>query len=65
MMDLESIRLRLQDRRLDAIRNATGLSKFTIINIRDGKQENPSYGTLKALSGYFEDQEKSATAVDG
>ena len=57
MINLEGIRNRLKDRRLDSIHRATGLSKPTIINIRDGKQENPNYETMRLLSNYFESQE--------
>jgi transcriptional regulator with XRE-family HTH domain len=61
MLNLEGIVARLKDRRLDAIQNATGLSKPTISNIRDGKQTNPEYGTMQKLSDYFESQESEAT----
>lgn len=56
MIDLNGIKRRLQDRRLDKIALATNLSKQTIINIREGRTE-PNYGSMKALSDYFEAQE--------
>jgi len=60
MIGLEGIKARLQDRRLDTIKDATGLSKTTISSIRDGKQANPNYETMRLLSEYFESQEKEA-----
>ena len=44
------------------IAEATGLSYNTITNIRDGKQNNPGYSTLKALSDYLE---PSVAAAEG
>lgn len=58
MLNLEEIVLRLKDRRLDAISNSTGLSKVTIINIREGRNTDPKYSTMQKLSNYFEEQEK-------
>jgi|TARA_R110000796_G_scaffold251057_2_gene381588 transcriptional regulator with XRE-family HTH domain len=58
MLNLEEIKLRLGDRRLDSITKATGLSKVTIINIREGRNTDPKYNTLQKLSDYFEGQEK-------
>jgi transcriptional regulator with XRE-family HTH domain len=60
MIDLEGIKARLQDRKVQAIHEATGLSKLTIAKIRDGKNDNPGYETLKALSDYFEGQEQKS-----
>jgi predicted transcriptional regulator len=58
VLNLEEIVLRLKDRRLDAISNSTGLSKVTIINIREGRNTDPKYSTMQKLSNYFEEQEK-------
>ncbi len=58
MINLSGIVERLQDRRLDKIHEATGISKATIINVRDGKSQNPDYSTMIALSDYFEAQEQ-------
>lgn len=58
MLNLEEIVLRLKDRRLDAVSNGTGLSKVTIINIREGRNTDPKYSTMQKLSNYFEEQEK-------
>tara|TARA_R110000803_G_scaffold28727_1_gene66174 strand:+ start:627 stop:818 length:192 start_codon:yes stop_codon:yes gene_type:complete len=58
MLNLEGIVARLQDRRVDVVHEATGLTKMTIINIKKGRQTNPKYETMEALSEYFESQEK-------
>lgn len=57
MLDRKDIMQRLKDRRVDKVGAVTGLSRPTIISIRDGKNANPSYSTMKKLSDYFEDQE--------
>jgi len=54
MLDLEEIRRRLADRRVDAVAQATKLHRNTISTIRDGKQENPTYYVLRRLSDYLE-----------
>ncbi len=56
MLNLDQIKAKLPDRRLDAIAQATGLHRNTIANIRDGKIENPTYYVLRKLSDYFEGQ---------
>ena len=58
MLNLETIIEKLKDRRLDAVHKATGLSKPTIMAVRDGKTTAPAYQTIKALSDYFEKREK-------
>ncbi len=51
--ELERIRSALADRRVTAVAKKTGLSRFTITAIRDGKQQNPKLSTLKALDAYL------------
>jgi transcriptional regulator with XRE-family HTH domain len=53
MMTIDEIRLALQDRRLTAIAQATGLHYNTVIAIKRGEQLNPSYDTLIRLSTYL------------
>ena len=54
MMTLEEVREKLVDRRIDMVADATGLHYGTVQEIRSGKNDNPSYKTVKALSDYFE-----------
>jgi hypothetical protein len=60
MKSLETIRILLQDRRVTAVADATGLSRPTIISIKDDPKANPSHDPVKRLSDYFEDQERAA-----
>lgn len=53
MLTLEEIRKLLQDRRPGIVAEAVGVRLATIIDVRDGNTENPSYATVKALSDYF------------
>lgn len=53
MLDLDNIVRLLKDRRLSMVSDATGLSVSAIAAIRDGRQTNPTYGTMKLLSGYL------------
>ena len=54
MLTFQQIRERLQDRRLDAVAEATGLHPNSIARIRDGKNLNPKHSTVAALSAYLE-----------
>jgi len=54
MMTLEQIAEKLQDRRLDIVAQATGIHPNTLRAIRQGRQTNPTYSVLKALSDYLE-----------
>lgn len=54
MLTFQEIRERLQDRRLDAVAEATGLHPNSIARIRDGKNNDPKHSTLAALSAYLE-----------
>lgn len=53
MLTLDEITNGLKDRRLDKVSEATGVSIASIANIRSGRQSNPTYGILKALSDYL------------
>ena len=53
MLDIDDIKAKLQDRVLSKVSASTGLSVATIADIRDGRQASPRYGTIKALSDYF------------
>ena len=54
MLTLEQIRQRLQDRRTDAVAQATGLHYNTVRDVRSNPDANPTYKVLKALSDYLE-----------
>lgn len=56
MYNLKFIREALRERRLEPIIGATGISRTTLVRIRNGKG-TPSYKTLEALSNYFMDSE--------
>lgn len=56
MLTLDKIREALQDRRINVVAEATGLSVATVANIRAGRQENPTYANVKALSDYLQGQ---------
>lgn len=51
--ELERIRTALADRKVTAVAKKTGLSRYTITAIRDGKQENPKLKTVQALDAYL------------
>jgi len=53
MMTLDEVRRALADRRLDRVAEATGLHPNTIWAIRVGRNRNPSYATMEALSDYL------------
>lgn len=53
MLTLNDIVLKLQDRRLDKVSEATGLHRNTIANVRDGKTNNPDYKVVEKLSAYL------------
>jgi hypothetical protein len=56
MMTLEEVREQLLDRRIDMVADATGLHYSTVCDVRSGKNDNPSYKTVKALSDYFQNK---------
>ena len=53
LLSLEDIQLLLKDKRLYVVSNATGLSFPTIKKMADGKKENFTYKTIKAISDYL------------
>ena len=57
MTDLDNIKRKLHDRRLDIVAEATGLHRSTIARIRDGEQKNPTYYVLEKLSAYLEENQ--------
>lgn len=53
LLSLEKIQLLLKDKRLYVISKATGLSFPTLKKMADGKKENYTYNTIKAISDYL------------
>lgn len=53
---LDNIRHQLQDRNIKKVADATGISRQTITQIRDGVNTNPMLSTIIALHEYFEKQ---------
>ena len=53
MVELDWIRQGLSDRRPGIVAERTGLHTNTIINIRDGKANNPNLRTLQKLYDYL------------
>ncbi len=56
MVELEWIRHGLYDRRPKMVAEKTGLHVNTIINIRDGRENNPKLETLNRLACYLKGQ---------
>jgi transcriptional regulator with XRE-family HTH domain len=52
-MRIEQIAAALADRRIDKVMKATGLSRSTIIDIRDGRNKNPTLATIAKLAQYL------------
>lgn len=53
-MDLEKIRIGLQDRKLTVVAHATGLHYNTVRAIRAGDHKNPTHETMQRLSEYLQ-----------
>jgi hypothetical protein len=53
LLSLEDIQLLLKDKRLYVVSKATGLSFPTLKKMADGKKENFTYKTIKAVSDYL------------
>ena len=53
LLSLEDIKLLLKDKRLYVVSKATGLSFPTLKKMADGKKENFTYKTIKAVSDYL------------
>jgi hypothetical protein len=56
MLSLEQITDRLSDRILATVAKETGLTYMTVWKVRNRKQDNFSYATVKALSDYLEER---------
>lgn len=54
MMSLDEIRKKLEDRNLPVVAARTGISYRTVLNIKIGKNQNPSHHVMKTLSAYLE-----------
>ena len=58
MLEYPDIHNRLQDRNISKVSKETGISRPTLIRIRDSQDPgNVSYATIEVLSEYFEKQE--------
>ena len=62
MLSLSHIRAVLQDRRIDLVAYAAGVSYSTVRDIRNGSNTNPTHETLTKLSAYLE-RAKATTAA--
>ena len=54
MMTLEEIRNKLEDRNLALVAKYTGVSYRTVYDIKTGKNNNPSYQSVRLLANYLE-----------
>lgn len=54
MLTEQEIRDGLKDRRLTMVAQATGISRFTLTKVRDGKLASPAYRTMLRISNYLE-----------
>lgn len=54
MLKIEKIKKMLEDRNLSKVSRTTGVHINTLRNIRDGKNDNPSYKVVLVLSEYLE-----------
>jgi transcriptional regulator with XRE-family HTH domain len=53
MLDLDQIKERLVCYNIEALSEQTGVHRNTLAAIKKGKNVNPTYKTLKALSSYL------------
>jgi hypothetical protein len=53
MLTLDDIRIRLKDRRLPVVAQATGIHANTLREVRDNPLANPTYKVFKLLNDYF------------
>jgi DNA-binding Xre family transcriptional regulator len=53
MLSLEEIKNKLQDRKLYAVSEATGLSYPTLKKLHDGETSNFTLDTIQKVSDYF------------
>ncbi len=53
MLNLDQIRIALDDRNIEKVSARTGIHRNTIAAIRNGTNANPTYATMKLLSDYL------------
>jgi len=53
IVDIDEIKRKLEDRRLDVVSEKTGIHRSTIARIRDGKSV-PTYHVMRKLAEYLE-----------
>jgi hypothetical protein len=53
MQELDEIRRKLKDRRLYMIAKATGVTYQTLLDIRDGRTQNPTIMTVQKIKDYL------------
>jgi len=53
LLSLKDIKTLLEDKRLYVVSKSTGLSFPTLKKMADGKKENFTYKTIKAISDYL------------
>jgi len=53
MLTLEEVRRRLADRNLSAVSRMIGMPYSTLYAVASGREEKPTYATVKALSDYL------------
>tara|TARA_R110000796_G_scaffold247754_1_gene373709 strand:+ start:1075 stop:1254 length:180 start_codon:yes stop_codon:yes gene_type:complete len=58
MLTLEKIVDGLHDRKLGVVAAKTGMHRNTLTAIRSGRNANPTYAVLKALSDYLTGEPK-------
>lgn len=65
MLEYVDIHKRLQDRNISKVSKETGISRPTLIRIRDSESPGAvGYAVIENLSGYFEKQEASGDNND-
>jgi transcriptional regulator with XRE-family HTH domain len=55
MLTLEEIQERLRYRRIGIVADTTGINRKTLWAIVSGRTKNPSYGVIRKLSDYLEE----------
>ena len=65
IMELSEIKYRLQMYKTAAIALATGLSAQTITAVTSGRNSNPTYRVLVALSDFINDQQAPVKGING
>lgn len=54
LLSIEQIRRRLEPMQLSKVEQATGVHRNTLYAIRNGKNTEPSYQTIRKLSEYLQ-----------